>query len=310
MLRSLVMSKFIKRNSIIFVFFGVLLVYLINANSIILFFDSSVSKFVFVDVDQIKSNSNIQIAYALDEFEISNDMLQTVNASGWAFCKSSLKNHKREIRLIFKSNTENTPDYAVCIPATLRRDFLATFIEQADNAMAGIEAKFSTITMKNGIYTLYLQVVENDTLSGVICTDRYYEKRNSSFQKVRYISVDNITQTVEYTSDFKLALGEQYIDSDILKVNGWAFLLNKNCNQQKVYIKFVNSDKECTYRAIPQSRPDVVKAYGRDLYELSGFHLEIPVNELPFIPEQFEIIIELENKFYTRSVIYDIQNMV
>ena len=78
------MSKFIKRNSIIFVFFGVLLVYLINANSIILFFDSSVSKFVFVDVDQIKSNSNIQIAYALDEFEISNDMLQTVNASGWA----------------------------------------------------------------------------------------------------------------------------------------------------------------------------------------------------------------------------------
>ena len=59
-----------------------------------------------------------------------------------------------------------------------------TFTEQIDNVMSGIETKFSTINIQNGIYRLYIYVSENETRTGLAYTGMQFEKKHGNLKRI------------------------------------------------------------------------------------------------------------------------------
>lgn len=116
----------------------------------------------------------------VESFSETQDLLFTVEFSGYAFIKTEEMSNDKVIKLIF-SSAEN--DYEVHT-GILDRFNLRDLFKQ--NEIIGINhgfiSRFSPIKMKNGIYRLYIYCVENDNTIGFIDTGREFEKTYRSFK--------------------------------------------------------------------------------------------------------------------------------
>lgn len=173
------MIKFLKKHKSISILFMLLIIYLMNANDLIINLDKKNDKLSEISFEQLTAQD--QVNFALDEPVLMDDMLKTMYISGWAFCENDLVRPEREISIVLASDKHC---YLVSNKATLRRDFYVTFTEQIDNVMSGIETKFSTINIQNGIYRLYIYVSENETRTGLAYTGMQFEKKHGNLKRI------------------------------------------------------------------------------------------------------------------------------
>jgi len=155
-----------KTNKLIYItFICLFIIYLFNANNIILIFDQN-EKIEKINFQSLQSNSEAYVN--LDSCENIGGLLETVYFQGWAFCETENDNIEKKINLIFKS-VDSEDCYKVETKAQLREDVYAFFHEEKKiyNGMTGVECQFSTINIKNGKYRFYVQVVENDINYGL-----------------------------------------------------------------------------------------------------------------------------------------------
>ena len=124
-------------------------------------------------------NLSDEMSFNIDAYNENQDILYTVEFSGWAFMPFQQDDSNKDIKLIFVSG-ENR--YEVETELQERFDLRQLLV---DNHVSGYKhgfiTKFSTIQMKNGIYKLYLYCYENDNTSGIVDTGRMYVKTYRSF---------------------------------------------------------------------------------------------------------------------------------
>ncbi len=129
--------------------------------------------------EQFNENSKDFVA-VVESFSETQDLMFTVEFSGYAFIKAEEMSSDKVIKLIF-SSAEN--DYEVNT-GVLDRFNLRDLFKQKEiiGINHGFISRFSPINMKNGIYRLYIYCVENENTIGFIDTGREFEKTYRSFK--------------------------------------------------------------------------------------------------------------------------------
>src|SRR4030066_504858 len=138
---------------------------------------------------KIKSNEldnlSSEIKYRVDSFIQNQDILFTVEFTGWAFIQSEQEKDNKQIKLVFVSGANQ---YEVETELQERFDLRAVLQENKISGYKhGFMTRFSPLQMKNGIYKLYIFCYENEATSGIVDTGRMYIKTYRDFSEYQVI---------------------------------------------------------------------------------------------------------------------------
>jgi hypothetical protein len=173
--------------------------------------------------------------------------------------------------------------------------------------MHGFEGEFSTITMKNGIYKLYIYDWENEKNYGVVDTGRLYEKDANGMKEFIWTSSE-----VDLDSQNAIQQGlTSYIDifevqeADLLNITGWAFVNELDCENQKVYLEIVGKNGSVIYDTTWVRRVDVGDVYNNRRYDQSGFQALIPTAGLEAGKMTIRVYVENDGAIYGGEQTYE-----
>lgn len=242
------------------------------------------------------------IVYSLDNIVISEGILPIVACNGWSFCETSKENSGKKISLLFISEAET---YKVNADVLERPDVRLVhdgmFVKGNNH---GFYAKFSPITMKNGIYKLYLSCWENEENYGLEYTGKEYRKDYREFREWTWTS----SKINKDFSDAKLKDIANNIDdihlqeNGAISIQGWAFIDGMDCKNQKVYLNISDSKgNEAIYNTQSIKRKDVGDAFKSSIYNYSGFKALIPSETLEKGKIIIQIYIDNEGTIYQAS---------
>lgn len=118
---------------------------------------------------------------AVEELARFTDIYQTVEVKGWAFLPTDQDNAGKTLALYFRS--EGGACYQLTPEICDRWDVKKAYDQEgAQGVRHGFLARFSPLSMKNGVYRLYIQDVENDAVEGLLDTGVDYEKTDREFK--------------------------------------------------------------------------------------------------------------------------------
>jgi hypothetical protein len=126
------------------------------------------------------SNLSSELKYRVDSYNETQDILFTVEFTGWAFIPSEQDNNNKEIKLVFVSG-----DNRYEVDTELQERFDIKTVLQENNISDykhGFITKFSPLQMKNGIYKLYI-FYENGETSVIVDTGKMYLKTYRNFSE-------------------------------------------------------------------------------------------------------------------------------
>ena len=119
------------------------------------------------------------VDYNIDTFSETQDILNNVEFTGWAFVQTTKNNNDKKIRLVFKSEKNSYEvDAEIFNILGLQGHFPEKKIYGNNQ---GFTTKFSPIQMENGIYKLYFYCFENEEAVGFIDSKIVFEKKYRSF---------------------------------------------------------------------------------------------------------------------------------
>lgn len=224
-------------------------------------------------------NSTTDVVVAIDSISIGEDIFQTCMLAGWAVGSSGTDNINRHTKYIFTSGA-NT--YSVEAELNERPDirsiFASTLPENSTYDLGAIAA-FTPITMKDGVYDLYVYCQENTQDYGISYTGKRFLKAGKSFSEYIFQSeeIQSITAKELLTNS---AVDDVQIADNMLEISGWGYIDNMDCMQQKVYVQLDNGTAQKTYTTEKIDRPDVAKGFGNQQYTLSGYRTKISLEDL------------------------------
>jgi len=165
--------------AIMYIFFIVLLIF--ATDIIFLFPIKNVNGLSLVSNFNALAISN-DLNHRIDTFIENQDILSTVEFTGWAFIPSKNDENAKEIKLIFASE-----DYRYEVETELQERFdLKTVLQEngVSDYKHGFITRFSPLQMKNGIYKLFIFCYENEEASGIVNTGKVYVKTYQGFSEV------------------------------------------------------------------------------------------------------------------------------
>jgi hypothetical protein len=128
------------------------------------------------------------VEYSIDSINQNQDILHTVEMSGWVYHPSVLDNSIKVMKVIFISSDNSYEVNTVLQERFDLKEILNKYT--LSNYEHGFVTKFSPLAMKNGNYQLYLYY-DNEVLSGVIDTGKLFTKDYRTFSESENISIDN-----------------------------------------------------------------------------------------------------------------------
>lgn len=296
----------INKNRVIYITIIILfLVYLFNANNIISsFFRDTVTK-----TDLTSYQTKDFVNYSVDEFAEYGGLLEKISFKGWAFCETSAMNNQKKISLVFVSDNNV---YEFTDKVSNRYELYKAFngSKKIQGTKHGFVWEFSTIPMRNGIYELYIYCRENDQNYGFVKTDKLYKKDVNGFKEYTWISskikksltTDATIQNVNSSID-----KFEVMEDDSINIIGWAFLNEKDCLNQKVYLEITDSGGiTVTYNTKLMERRDVGDVFKSSKYNQSGFSALIPSGDLEKGEATIRIYIENNGTIYGPSIDYNL----
>lgn len=115
----------------------------------------------------------------VESFTENQDIMHTVEFSGFAFIPTGQASPNKTIRLVFISKENRYEVDTEIIDRFNLRDLFN------QNNIVGINhgfiTRFSPLNMKNGVYTLYIYCYENENEIGITNTNMVFEKTYQSF---------------------------------------------------------------------------------------------------------------------------------
>lgn len=248
------------------------------------------------------------VNYSIDVVNIYNDFKQNVAIQLWAYCETKKDNSNKEIYVILAPDKSNNIAYKITGLSVTREDVYASHANMKDikSMNHGLQCEFSALSLKNGIYKLYLYCKENDENYGLVDTGLMLKKDGKGISKYTWQStLSRISSPVE-DLQAKSSLDSANITAEgYLQIVGWSFVDGFDTTNQSVYIRLSNEDgTTATYNTQSVSRPDVGKAYKNDIYNESGFKAVIPIDMLPAGDIKIEILVENDGNIYKAQKLY------
>jgi hypothetical protein len=172
--------------------YALFLVVSVNATDILLSFPSgtrySLRKIDINKYDDVSGKFNSRI----DSFHENQDIMFTVEFTGWAFIQTEKGNGNKSIKLIFSSEDNR---YEVDTALQERFDLKKLFNENNIYGLKhGFTTKFSPLKMENDIYKLYIYCYENEEVTGLIDTGKLYKKTYRGFTEYEDVPVIETTE--------------------------------------------------------------------------------------------------------------------
>lgn len=268
----------------------VLIIFLVSINSLILLCLPSNQK--ARKVVNFDMSSNADTYAGIDVFRYRNDLLETLEITGWTFSSTEKDNSGKRISLMLKSDKNQ---YIVeDVKVTVREDIYVTFRKTVPmvGKNHGFSAKFSTFNMKDGVYDLYLYSYENPSSYGWYRTGYKVEKHGD---KVGQAEMEVIQLEAETTDQITYAIDSFMVDElGTAKISGWGLIKNDE-DIRNYYLEITDDDNITQYYSLNvTSRYDIAHAYG-DRYMESGIWLTMSSKDLPEGKMKLRLAIETEN---------------
>jgi len=290
---------------VVYILFVVLFIlYVFNANTIVGYFVGDAVK--KTNINEFPAKDTVK--YIIEDYYSSNNMEGRVYFSGWAFCETKEDNANKKISLVFASDN-NCYEY---IFEPIERLDVARAFKNSKNIEGinhGFTGEFSTITMNNGVYELYIYDWENEKNYGIATTGLLYKVDSNGFQKYTWISsVIDVDITNAIPGQLKSCVDVINMNEDgTVNIRGWAFVNELNSKEQKVYLEITDSSgKTATYDTKPIDRIDVGDAYLSSKYNHSGYEALIPSGNIVKGTITCRIYVENNGTIYGPSIDYNL----
>lgn len=244
------------------------------------------------------------VNYYIDNLVYYDNIIPTVTIDGWAFVETKQDNPEKYIKFLFVSDNVSYE-----IGTDLHDRPLQEFFKDKDVPIErnGFSTEFSPLIMKNGEYTLFINVFENDENFGFLNTGRVFRKHFRSFKELEPgEQVDNkkFSNSSVNTSIFSTVDSFKIIDNK-LKVLGWAFLENVESSENRIFLEVQKPDGTISvYSTRKMFREDVGDAFSDDRYNYSGFYALVPISALGKGDNLITILIGTTNRNETAYTFY------
>ena len=265
--------------------------------------------FLFIDENLKVANSHIilqgdTVNYYIDYLSYYDNIISTVQIDGWAFVETKQDNPNKYIKLFLVSDNVSYE-----VGTTLHNRSLQKFFKDKDvvSDRNGFSTEFSPLIMKNGDYTLFVNVFENDADFGFLNTGRVFRKHFRSFKELepselvnnkKFLNSSINTSITSRVDSFKI------IDKK-LEIWGWAFLENTESSENSIYLEVQKPDSTITvYSTKKMFREGVGDAFSDDRYNYSGFYALVPLSALGKGDNLITIIIGTTNRDETAHTFY------
>ncbi len=260
---------------------------------VILFFTGQNLKSSSIDLNI----NHDKVYYAIDELYVFDNLLTQVDIQGWAFVETKQDNPDKTVKLIFASNHDA---YEVNTFLSERTDLVSAMEDKKVPANRnGISAMFSPLAMKNGDYSLYIYVYENEENYGIVNTGREFRKDYRSFTELKggekLLNADFANAAINEAVISNIESCK--LDGEKLLVSGWAFLKDTDSSLNHIFIEVKKPDGTVSvYSTNRIPREDVGEFYKDARYKMSGFRAELSSNAIGEGDNIITVIVGTKNR--------------
>ena len=303
-------KKSVKINNKYIIFILVVLIALLFSNKLIAMIFSNQFPVREISEDELKYKDDVY-KYILFTNPMGN-VLEEFNIDGWALCATEEPNDSKEIDVILKSDQHI---YSISTELSERNDVKELYKDINNNSNHGFGCVFSTLNIKDGIYDLLIQDIENEYNYGVVNTGVQLIKDNKGMRKYD-IDSEYMSESVDLNkdsdnsdiinNDIICELGSDInIDNGALELEGWAVLTGCESKGQNVYVEVYDEDKNLidTLSTMKFNRSDVSSYLKNEMYLNSGFKLRTDSGNIDEEGVIFRIIIEDDGNLYYSNYI-------
>jgi hypothetical protein len=224
------------------------------------------------------------------------NVFDEISIVGAAFCESEFAVTDKKISIFFINEHQA---YLYDTELAPRPDL------PGPGSYNGFGATFTTTTMKDGIYDMYIYCKENDINYGI----RYFNRAKKSSMGISFLGNKAVIRTDIVAPSNELldcTVDHILLQSDSLSLYGWSIVPNVNNDTCEMFVSLNSaSGKSVVFDAIEEERPDVVTALGNDYYLNSGFTSTINLSNLSPDIISLSIIKKIGDKLYD-SMQFDI----
>lgn len=199
------------------------------------------------------------------------DFFNTYSIKGGAFCETD-NNRNRKIKVGLKSEKNI---YEIDGISTTRVDVYYMFNEtkKLANGDVGFECEFSTLSIADGEYDIYVYVKENEQTYGYAYSECKLIKHGSDIavknieikdsEKLK-MNIENGTIQVSEKDNMRFHIEKFVNEGEQIIIHGWGVDLNsQDMTKVKQYLELVHDDGSSFFAvSSPRNREDIAKAYG------------------------------------------------
>ena len=240
----------------------------------------NLNNMVEINKDNLSDFKKDKVYYWIEELDIYGNIAKYLNFRGWALAETEEDSSNRKVELILFNKEKQ---YAISTTLHERETYRAFPGKKIDGKKHGFYGKASLINLRDGLYDLYINDVENDKNYGLVYTRRYIEKygQNICISELDKLNTCINTLNTINNSDIKFDIERIYIDDNYLNISGWAYLNDIQDNVRVLIgIKDNSTDREEFYTASRTVRNGIKKSFENNKANPNkGFRVKIPISD-------------------------------
>lgn len=280
-----------------------------SLNSIVSFFFPEDYKVRKIDFDDYRMVGPAY--YLMNDLEIvEGDLKESINCSGWVFAETEEPNDDKRGYLILKGrkNSYITSELAFKW-SSIQYDVPEW--KKIQGIYNDYNVSFSTVSLPNDIYEIYIYVEENENAKGIADTGHGFIKNGvhvMSFTDVEMMNVPEIS-TISETFDNGW-MGFTWNDTYV-EVHGWHIKEDIASDRMTYYAVFVGDNEKTLSFKMPSVHHVALAAeLGSTQYISSGYVGCVMNEKLPDVKGRIYILAECNGTWYrTGETAYDITDI-
>lgn len=285
-----------------------LIILLYFSNSVIVHLDKINFKLRKSDMQKYESNSKVYSS--LPWIKIYDNMLETIAITGIGGCETEFDNEDKKVKVLL-SGEDIT--YEVDTNLLYSKDVNEQLnTKNIKGVLNGFSTEFSTLTMKNGRYKVYLYFWENEHNYGLTETDIVIEKTNKGLKQL-YTQPVNAAEKAKF-DDYGIQIDDNVKvvlwnglnnrhNTEYYEIYGITYILGKDTAKQKVFVELTDSHGNKNIYPTLLTENEWMKENVGEEYINSYFTVRIATEDIKLEETTMRIIIENEG-FYTSQDLF------